>query len=124
MRVLFLMVYFPENGSTLYTDLAEEFRDKGHDVYVATIIEKAKTEEYDIVGLSSLMTTSQPYMKEVVERRDGFGLKDKFHIIVGGAPITESYANNIGADAFGQDAVEAIEKCMQLIDKKNTNTRS
>jgi len=94
-----------------------EVIDLGVNVPVKTVLERAKEEAVDIVGLSSLMTTSQPYMKEIVERRDGFGLKGGFSIIVGGAPITKEYAANIGADAYGKDAVDAITKCLALLDK-------
>jgi len=91
--------------------------DMGVNVAPRDIIDKAREQEVDIVGLSSLMTTSQPYMKEVVELRDGFGLKDKFAIIVGGAPITKEYSDAIGADAFGHDAVEAVQKCLLLLEQ-------
>ena len=91
--------------------------DMGVNVSPRDIIDKAREQEVDIVGLSSLMTTSQPYMKEVVELRDGFGLKNKFSIIVGGAPITKEYSDAIGADAFGHDAVEAVQKCLLLLDR-------
>ena len=69
--------------------------------------------------LSSLMTTSQPYMKEVVERRDGFGLKDDWFVIVGGAPITADYAAMIGADSYGKSAIEAVTECTKLIEKRS-----
>ncbi len=89
--------------------------DLGVNVPVSVVLERTKEESPDIVWLSSLMTTSQPSMKEVVERRDGFGLKDDFAVIVGGAPITEEYAANIGADAYGKDAVDAVQKCLALL---------
>jgi 5-methyltetrahydrofolate--homocysteine methyltransferase len=91
--------------------------DMGVNVPPRDIIERAKEQAVDIVGLSSLMTTSMPYMKEVVELRDGYGLKNKFAIIVGGAPITREYTEAIGADAFGHDAVEAVQKCLLLLDR-------
>ena len=94
-----------------------EVIDMGVNVAPRDIIEKAKDEKVDIVGLSSLMTTSMPYMKEVVELRDGLGLKNEFSIIVGGAPITKEYSEGIGADAFGHDAVEAVQKCLLLLDR-------
>ena len=56
-------------------------------------------------------------MKEVDERRDGFGLKGEFDVIVGGAPITEDYAADIGADAYGKDAVDAVKQCQALLQK-------
>jgi trimethylamine corrinoid protein len=93
--------------------------DLGVDVPVATVLERAKDEKPDIVGLSSLMTTSQPYMKEVVERRDGFGHKDDWDVIVGGAPITKEYAEMIGADSYGKSAIEAVTECAALIEKRS-----
>lgn len=93
-----------------------EVVDMGVDVAPKDVLDKAKEVGADIVGLSSLMTTSMPYMKECVELRDGFGLKGDFTVIVGGAPITAEYTAEIGADAFGKDAVEAVEKCLALLD--------
>jgi methylmalonyl-CoA mutase cobalamin-binding domain/chain len=91
--------------------------DMGVDVAPRDILEKAKEVEADIIGLSSLMTTSMPYMKECVELRDGFGLKNDFSVIVGGAPITAEYTAEIGADSFGKSAVEAVERCLALLDQ-------
>lgn len=93
-----------------------EVIDMGVNVSPRDMLDKAKEVRADIVGLSSLMTTSMPYMKECVELRDGFGLKNDFAVIVGGAPITAEYTAEIGADAFGKDAVEAVEKCLALLD--------
>lgn len=94
-----------------------EVFDMGVDVAPRDILDKAKEVETDIVGLSSLMTTSMPYMKECVELRNGFGLQGDFSVIVGGAPITAEYTAEIGADAFGKNAVEAVEKCLALLDR-------
>ena len=91
--------------------------DMGVDVPPREIIDKAKEVKADIIGLSSLMTTSMPYMKECVELRDGFGLKDDFAVIVGGAPITAEYTAEIGADSFGKNAVEAVDRCLALLDR-------
>lgn len=98
-----------------------EVIDMGVNVPPRDIIEKAREQAVDIVGLSSLMTTSMPYMKEAVALRDGFGLKDKFSIIVGGAPITKEYSEAIGADAFGHDAIEAVQKCLLLLDRPSAS---
>jgi methylmalonyl-CoA mutase cobalamin-binding domain/chain len=89
-----------------------EVIDMGVNVLPRDVLEKAKEVQADIVGLSALMTTSMPYMKEVVELKDGFGHKDDFSVIVGGAPITAEYAAEVGADSFGKDAVDAVEKCL------------
>jgi trimethylamine corrinoid protein len=95
-----------------------EVIDLGINVPPREALNRAKEVEADILGLSALMTTSQPYMKECVELRDGFGLKENFSIIVGGAPITAEYTAQIGADAFGKSAVEAVEKCMSLMEQR------
>ena len=89
--------------------------DMGIDVPPRDVINKARDEGADIIGLSSLMTTSMPYMKETVELRDGFGMKGKIKVIVGGAPITSEYSQQIGADAFGRDAVEGVQRCLELM---------
>jgi trimethylamine corrinoid protein len=95
-----------------------EVIDMGINVPPRDALNRAREVNADILGLSALMTTSQPYMKECVELRDGFGLKDNFAIIVGGAPITAEYTAKIGADAFGKSAVEAVEKCMWLMEQR------
>jgi methylmalonyl-CoA mutase cobalamin-binding domain/chain len=92
-----------------------EVIDLGIDVPPRDAINKAREEGADIIGLSSLMTTSMPYMKETVELRDGFGMKGKIKVIVGGAPITPEYSQQIGADAFGRNAVEAVQRCLELM---------
>jgi len=89
--------------------------DMGINVPPREVLQRAKEIGADIVGLSSLMTTSMPYMKETVELRDGFGLKGQFKVIVGGAPITAEYSAQIGADAFGKDAVDGVAKCIALM---------
>lgn len=90
--------------------------DMGVDVPPRDVLERAKEVGADLMGLSSLMTTSMPYMKECVELRDGFGHKDDFKVIVGGAPITAEYTAEIGADGFGKDAVDAVAQCLALLD--------
>ncbi len=62
------------------------------------------------------MTTSMPYMTEVIQMRDNLGLKDKFFVVVGGAPITPQYSAQIGADGFGRDAVEGVAQCIALVE--------
>jgi len=94
-----------------------EVIDLGVNVSPGDIINRSREEDADIVALSSLMTTSMPYMKEVVERLEGFGIKDRFPVIVGGAPITKEYAEGIGADAFGKDAIQAVQECLALLDR-------
>lgn len=89
--------------------------DLGIDVAPREALERAREIGADIVALSSLMTTSMPYMKETVDLRDGFGLKEQFKVIVGGAPITPEYSAQIGADAFGKNAVQGVAECIHLM---------
>jgi trimethylamine corrinoid protein len=90
--------------------------DLGVNVQPKTFIDRARETGAVIVGLSSLMTTSMPYMKEVIQMRDNLGLKDNFFVVVGGAPITPHYSQEIGADGFGRDALEGVAQCIALMD--------
>jgi trimethylamine corrinoid protein len=94
--------------------------DMGVDVGPREILERAVEVKADIIGLSALMTTSTPYMKEVVEMAKGLGLKNRFAVIVGGAPLTPAYAREIGADAYGENAVAAVGQCLALMDRSTS----
>ncbi len=63
----------------------------------------------EIVGMSALLTTTMPYMKVVVQALKDEGLRDTVFVMVGGAPVTESFAQQVGADAYGRDAATAVE---------------
>ena len=89
--------------------------DLGTSVSSQDFIEAAKRENADIIAMSTLITPSMPFMKDVITRLDSLGLRDRFKIITGGAPVTRDWANEIGADGFGEDAVEAVETCRQLM---------
>ncbi|HEC21550.1 MAG TPA: cobalamin-binding protein [Chloroflexi bacterium] len=89
--------------------------DLGTDVSPQNFIDAARKEEADIIGMSSLLTPSMPYMGDLIKRLEGLGLREQYKVIVGGAPVTEAYAERIGADAYGADAVHAVQMCRQLI---------
>src|SRR5687767_9334706 len=63
----------------------------------------------DILGMSALLTTTMPYMKVVIQTLKDEGLRDSIFVMVGGAPVTETFAHSIGADAYGRDAAIAVE---------------
>ena len=86
--------------------------DMGKDVESEAIIAKAKETKADWIALSALMTTTMMRMKEVVELRNAEGLATR--IIIGGAVTTKEYAKEIGADAYGRDAQEAVTKLVEL----------
>jgi methylmalonyl-CoA mutase cobalamin-binding domain/chain len=89
--------------------------DLGTDVPPLEIIECAEKEGVDIIGLSSLLTTCLPYMKDVTSLLESKGIREKFKIIIGGASPTESFANEMGADGFGKSAPAAVRICKGLI---------
>ena len=68
-----------------------------------------KEHQPDIVGMSALLTTTMPYMKVVVQALKDEGLRDNIFVMVGGAPVTETFAKSVGADAYGRDAAVAVE---------------
>ncbi|HMP43017.1 MAG TPA: corrinoid protein [Roseiflexaceae bacterium] len=63
----------------------------------------------DIVGMSALLTTTMPYMKVVIQALKDEGLRESVFVMVGGAPVTETFAHQVGADAYGRDAATAVE---------------
>ncbi len=87
--------------------------DLGKDVKAERIIDIAEREDVDIIGLSALMTTTMPRMKEVIEGAKERGLRCK--IMVGGAVLNEEYAESIGADAYSEDARSAVLAAQRLI---------
>jgi methylmalonyl-CoA mutase cobalamin-binding domain/chain len=92
-----------------------EVVDLGIDVSTQSFIDAARKHNAKIIGMSSLLTTSMPYMADLIKRLEGLGLRDQYKVIVGGAPVTTAYAERIGADAYGADAVQAVKLCDQLV---------
>jgi len=79
------------------------------------ILTAAKKHDVAVIGLSALLTTTIPQMQEFIELLQESGLRDKFKVIVGGAPVTEEFAGQIGADGYGADATRAVEVIKKLI---------
>ena len=92
-----------------------EIIDLGVDVSPEKFIETAKEKKADVVGLSALLTTTMPSMKDVVKAVGDSGLKDKVKVMIGGAPLTQSYADEIGADGYAPDAASAVDEIKQLL---------
>jgi 5-methyltetrahydrofolate--homocysteine methyltransferase len=78
--------------------------DLGSDVAPGKFVELARAGHADILALSALLSTTMPAMKETIEAIESAGLRDRVKIIVGGAPVTEAYAKQIGADGYSPDA--------------------
>ena len=86
-----------------------EIVDLGADVTKEKFLEFAKKENPDVLGMSALLTTTMVFMKDMVEVLEEAGLKNKIKVIVGGAPITQSYADDIRADGYAPDAASAVD---------------
>jgi 5-methyltetrahydrofolate--homocysteine methyltransferase len=87
----------------------------GVDILAEDFVDKAVEQKAQVIGLSALLTTTMPAMKEVIEILKEEGKRDKFKIIVGGAPVTQKFANDIGADGYAPDAASAVELCRKLL---------
>jgi trimethylamine corrinoid protein len=92
-----------------------EVLDLGRDVAIARFIDEAEKFNADIIGSSTLLTTTMVVQKELEEELKNSGLREKYKTIVGGAPVTQRWANRIGADAFAQDAGDGVKKIKQLL---------
>ena len=91
-----------------------EVIDLGKDVSPEKFVETAINEKAGIIGMSALLTTTIPVMNNVVELLKQKKLKDQIKVIVGGAPASEEFATEIGADAYAFDAASAVERVKQL----------
>jgi methanogenic corrinoid protein MtbC1 len=69
----------------------------------------------DIIAVSSLMTTTMPFMKDLIEALEVTGIRDRFKILLGGGPVSERWAEEIGADGYGRDASEAVRVAKELV---------
>jgi 5-methyltetrahydrofolate--homocysteine methyltransferase len=95
-----------------------EVVDLGVDVPTEKFLAAIKENQPQIIGLSALLTTTMLEMGKVIEAVKGISLNVKPYVIVGGAPVTESFAREIGADGYGPDAVSAVEVAINLLGKK------
>ncbi|MGD8968737.1 MAG: corrinoid protein [Anaerolineae bacterium] len=89
--------------------------DLGVDKGALQIIEEAQKVDADAIGLSALMSTTMPAQKEVIDALEELNLRDNYRVIVGGGPVTQEWADEIGADGFGEDAVQAVELLKRLL---------
>ena len=89
--------------------------DLGNDVAPERFVDAACERGASVIGLSALLTTTMPVMKNVVELVKARGLQDRVKVIVGGAPVSDAWARQIGADAYGYDAASAVERVRALV---------
>jgi methylmalonyl-CoA mutase cobalamin-binding domain/chain len=82
-------------------------------------LEALEREDADLLGMSALLTTTMPYMKVVIDTLKEKGLRDRFVILVGGAPLNEEFGKAIGADAYCRDAAVAVETAKAFMARKH-----
>ena len=109
-------------GKNLVTMMLEgagfQIIDLGVDMKIETLVDTVKKGGVDVIGLSALLTTTMPEMENSIAALAEAGLRDKVKVIIGGAPIDQGFADQIGADGFGADAVEAVQLARELVASK------
>jgi dimethylamine corrinoid protein len=91
--------------------------DLGVNVLAEDFVKKAKEANADFIAMSAALTTNMQEMKKVVEKLKEEGIRDKFRVIIGGSSLTRRCVQEIGADAYGEDAVKAVEICKRFVKK-------
>jgi 5-methyltetrahydrofolate--homocysteine methyltransferase len=95
-----------------------EVTDLGVDIAPEQFCAAVKEGDFDILGLSALLTTTMSVMDRTIKALEDAGVRDRIKIMIGGAPVTQKYADKIGADAYGSDAWEAVTKAEALLSRK------
>jgi len=94
-----------------------EVIDLGVNSTVDMVIARVKELQPDVLGMSALLTTTMPEMEKVLETLQARGIREKVKVMIGGAPVGADFATKIGADAYGEDAAEAVNLARELIGK-------
>jgi 5-methyltetrahydrofolate--homocysteine methyltransferase len=89
--------------------------DLGTNISAQQFVEAVKEHKPDILGMSALLTTTMPQMEETIQALKEAGIRDQVKIMAGGAPVTQSFVNEIGGDAYGANAASAVEKAKELL---------
>jgi len=89
--------------------------DLGIDVSPEKFLDAAVNQGAQILGLSALLTTTMPSIKDTIEALNAAGMRDKVKVMIGGAPVTQSYADEVGADGYSSDAASAADLAKELI---------
>lgn len=103
--------------SLLMKSAGFEVFDLGVDKSSEEILEAAKANQVQIIGLSALLTTTMPRVQEFMELVQESGDRNKFKIIVGGAPVTQEFADKVGADGYASDAARGVDLCKKILGK-------
>jgi corrinoid protein of di/trimethylamine methyltransferase len=96
-----------------------EVHDLGINVNALDFVKKAEEVNADIIGASSLMTTTMPNQKDIIEILKEKGIRDKYHVILGGAPVTQEWVDQCGADSWGENAGKAVEVLERVMEERS-----
>jgi corrinoid protein of di/trimethylamine methyltransferase len=102
---------------TMLTANGYTVHDLGADVPIETFISKIKESKADLLGMSALLTTTMIVQREVIKALVDAGMRDQIKVMVGGAPVTRTWADQIGADGYAEDAMRAVNLANQLMGK-------
>lgn len=89
--------------------------DLGVDVSAEKFMSAAKENNAEIIGMSALLTTTMTYMPEVIKALEAENMRHQVKVLIGGAPVTQEWANQIGADGYAPDAASAVDKAKELL---------
>ena len=103
-------------GSFLFSNGYEVY-NLGVEIPASTFIEKAEEVGAQIIAMSSLLTMSMDFQRELIEELEKRGLREKYKVIVGGSPTSEDWAEQIGADGWADDAIEAVSLVNKILSK-------
>ena len=103
--------------SMMFKGACFEVEDFGIDVPSEKFVDAVTKGKVDIIAMSSLLTTSMPSMKDAIDLLRNAGIRDKVKIMVGGAPVTQDFADSIGADGYAKDAATAVDLAKSLLKK-------
>jgi 5-methyltetrahydrofolate--homocysteine methyltransferase len=92
--------------------------DLGVNVAPETFVQQIEQHQPDIVGFSAFLTTTMPMFKANINALEKAGMRDQVIVMVGGAPVTQEYADAVGADGYSADASSAVKKAKQLIQER------
>lgn len=97
-----------------------EIHDLGSDVEPLEFVRRAEEVGADIIGASALMTTTMPAQQEIIQILQDKGVREKYHVAVGGAPVNQEWADEIGADSWGENAARAVVIFEQVIAERRS----
>lgn len=103
---------------TMFASKGFKVHDLGVDVPIDVFVDKARALNADIIGISALLTTTMAGQRKVIDAMSKAGLRPKVKVLVGGAPVTRSWASEIGADGYSEDAVGAVRVATDLLGAK------